>query len=69
MSIAAMVYVTCDACGTPCGGTEGMRDTATEARGLALHMGWKRRPAKGTDMRRPRRGATLADVCPDCQHE
>lgn len=49
-----MVYVGCDACGDPCGGSEDMANDATEARALAKSMGWHRVPI----------GVHMADVCP-----
>lgn len=70
MSLSSLVYVTCDCCGNPCGGTDDMRDNAAAARSLAQARGWVQRPSRPTDLRhRPRHGSTLADVCPACQKD
>jgi hypothetical protein len=50
--MARMVYVTCDRCFRPCGGTDLMADDAKEARSTARRMGWIR--------------VNGEDICPDC---
>lgn len=68
VGLTSLVYVQCDVCGNPCGGTDGMRDSAKAARSYAQASGWIQRPARESDdFYRQRHGARLADVCPDCQ--
>lgn len=43
MSIRRMVYVACDECGSPAGGTGDMADDAKEARKLARQIGFVRK--------------------------
>lgn len=68
MSIASMVYLRCDVCGNPYGGTGDMGDRADEVRVRARRDGWIRRPPQdGDEFFRDRHGARLSDVCTDCQ--
>jgi hypothetical protein len=55
--IAHLVYVLCDGCGNPAGGTEDMRDDATDARKRAIQLGFVRVPSGD---------GRSKDLCPDC---
>lgn len=55
--IRTMVYVGCDECGDPIGGTNGMADDAREARVRARNAG----------AARIRRNGMLVDLCHRCK--
>lgn len=52
MSMARLVYVTCDRCGAPCGTGDDMADDGRVARATAKRFGWTRVDGE--------------DVCPKC---
>lgn len=57
MAIQRMLYVTCDTCGTPAGGTDDMADDAREALTRARQLGFRRR----------RHAGRMVDFCRLCR--
>lgn len=57
--ICRMVYVACDRCGIPAGGSEDMQDDAVDARRRAKRLGFVRVAAVSTP-------GGFEDLCPGC---
>lgn len=60
--IARLYYVRCNGCGVPCGGTNDLRESGTEARKVARRKGWRRTPRRTAI----EGGSPGADHCPAC---
>lgn len=56
--ISKLVYVCCDRCGVPA--DDGTLDGAREARAVARHRGFTRKPNAGAA------GPRMLDLCPEC---
>lgn len=57
MAMRRMLYVVCDDCGNPAGGTDEMADDAREALTRSRHAGF----------RRVLRGGRMVDLCRACR--